>query len=185
MSLSPSLPPTPSLHKDVAKDVLVTADPPTALNDFCEFEVGDDLGNPSELDLNIKSNIKHYDLDESEAISLQEPCEEGVEPSDVDFDDDILIKEYESFSYGFDVSVSSDVDLCAEYESFSFDPIQTALLFENCKSAFVDSEAIVSENFDLDHTLVLFNITTLVDSESTILPRSFIRYDIVSTPMTH
>jgi len=170
---------------DVAKDVLVTADLPTALNDFCEFEVGDDLGNPSELDVSIKSNIKHHDLDESEVISLQEPCEEGIEPTNLDFDDDILIMEYKSFSYGFDVNVSLDVDLCVEYESFSFDPIQTALLFENCKFAFVEFETIVTENFDLDHTLVLFNITRLVDSEPTILPRLFVPYDIFSRPMTH
>ena len=32
---------------------------------------------------------------------------------------------------------------------------------------------------------MLFNITRIVDSELTILPRPFIPYDIVSRPMTH
>jgi len=71
-----------------------------------------------------------------------------LEPTILDFDDDILSIEYESFSCGFDVNVSLDVDLCAEYESFSFDPIQTALLFENCNSTFVKFETIVTEKFD-------------------------------------
>ena len=42
----------------------------------------------------------------------------------MDFNDDILSIEYKSFSCGFDANVGLDVDLCAEYESFSFDPIQ-------------------------------------------------------------
>jgi len=71
--------------------------------------VGDDLGNPSELDVSINSNIKHHELDELAAISLQEPCKKGVEPTDVDFDD-ILIMQYESFLYGFNANVSLDVD---------------------------------------------------------------------------
>jgi len=32
---------------------------------------------------------------------------------------------------------------------------------------------------------MLFDITRLVDLEPTILPRSFVPYDIVSRPMTH
>jgi len=76
LPVSPALALAPSSHKHVAKNALVTADPPIALNDFCEFEVGDDFGNPSELDVSIKSNIEHHDLDESEAISLQEPRRE-------------------------------------------------------------------------------------------------------------
>jgi len=47
-----------------------------------------------------------------------------------------------NFSYGFDVNVDLDVDLCAEYESFSFVPIQTDLLFGHCKFEFVESESI-------------------------------------------
>jgi len=64
--------------------------------------------------------------------------------------DDVLSIEYESFLCGFDVDVSLDVDLHAEYESFSFEPIQIGLLFENCKSEFVESESIAIKKFALD-----------------------------------
>jgi len=68
----------------------------------------------------------------------------------LDFDDDILSIEYGSFSCGFDVNVSLDVDLCDEYESFSFDPVQANHLFEYCKSEIVESNNVVITNFDLD-----------------------------------
>jgi len=66
------------------------------LNNFCEFKGGDDLGNLSESDVSIESNIKHHDLDESEAICLQEPYMEVIESIKLEFNDDILFVEYES-----------------------------------------------------------------------------------------
>ena len=48
----------------------------------------------------------------------------------MDFDDDILSVEYESFSCGFDVTEGLDVDFHVEFESFSFDPITPDLLFK-------------------------------------------------------
>jgi len=47
----------------------------------------------------------------------------------LEFKDDILSIEYEYFSCGFDVNVGLDVDLCAEYESLSFDPIHHDFFF--------------------------------------------------------
>ena len=44
-------------------------------------------------------------------------------------DDNILHIEYESFC-GLDVDMSLNKDFCAEYESFSVDPIQADLLLE-------------------------------------------------------
>ena len=52
--------------------------------------MGEDLGNPSELDLSIMTYNEHHDKDKSEAISLQESCEEVIEHTILDFDDDIL-----------------------------------------------------------------------------------------------
>jgi len=47
-------------------------------------------------------------------MSLQESCEEVIEPTKLELHDDILSIEYESFSCGFDVNASLDVDMCAE-----------------------------------------------------------------------
>ena len=59
-------------------------------NHSCEFEVGEDLGNPSKLDLSITTYSEHHYKDKSKAMSLQESCEEVIEPTILDFDDDIL-----------------------------------------------------------------------------------------------
>ena len=83
--------------------------------------------------MSMKSNIEHHELDESDFCS-HESCEEDVEPTILDIDDDILSIEYESFSCGFDVTLGLYLDLCAEYESFLFNPIHTDLPFESCKS---------------------------------------------------
>ena len=109
---------------------------------------------------------------------------EVLEPTKLEFNDDILSIEYESFSCVLDVNVGLDVDLCAEYEFFSFDPIQTDLLFESCKSKLVEFETIVTEIFDLDWTLVHFDAKRLVDSEPTIMPRPLIPNDTISWQMT-
>jgi len=79
--------------------------------------------------LSITLDVEHCDFDESKQAILQEPREETLEPPNWEFNDDILSIEYESFSCGFDVNVSFGADLCAEYESFSFEPIQPDLLF--------------------------------------------------------
>jgi len=88
------------------------------------------------------TEVEHRDLDESKAILL-ETCVGKIEPTILDFDDSILSIEYESFSHRFDANVGLDVDLCDEYESFSFDLIHPDFLFESHKSKFVESEAIV------------------------------------------
>ena len=131
--------------------------------------------------MSIPSAIEHRDkLDD---IS-QESCEEKVKLTTLEFNDDILSVEYESFScefnfdenfdegfcveyeslffnrlippesfpieydsFCFDINVSLDVDLCAQYEYFSFAPIQANLLFESHKSKFIESEAMVTKHF--------------------------------------
>lgn len=92
MSLSQDLTP----HTSSPEDVLVPSDPPTTLNDFCEFKVGEDLENPSELDMSIKFDIEHHDLDESEDNS-PESCVEVIAPTKLEFNDDILSIEYNFF----------------------------------------------------------------------------------------
>ena len=101
----------------------------------------------------------------------------------MEFSDDILSVEYEYFSCGFDVNVSLDVDLYAEYESFSFDSVQADFLFEYCKSNIVKSNNVVIKNSDLSQTLVMFNVTRLVNFLPTILPRLLIHFDIISSQL--
>jgi len=76
----------------------------------------------------------------------------------LEFSDDIRSIEFEAFSIGPDINVGMDMNLCVECESFSFDPIIIDLLFEFYKLEFVESANIVTENFDLDQTLVHFDI---------------------------
>ena len=83
--------------------------------------MGEQCDTIGELDLSIMTEVKPYDLDSSEDIS-SETCEEKIEPTILDFDDDVLSIENESFLCGFDVNVSLDVDLCAEYASFLLTP---------------------------------------------------------------
>jgi len=141
--------------------------------------------------MSITTYNKHHKIDESQTMSLQKSCEEPLGPTKLEFNDDILSIEYNNNNnnnnnntsqYGFrfrrvrgDVDVSLDVDLCAEYESFSFDPIQTDLLFDNYKSEFVESESIATENFALDYTHAHFDANRLVDFAPTILPRPLIQ----------
>ena len=155
-SLSQDLAPHTSSPTDITKDVLASADPPTTLNYSFEFEEGDECGNPSELD-----------------CCSHESCEEDVEPTAFEFNDDILYAEYESFLYGLDldVNVGLDVDLCAAYESFSFNPIQPDFLFESCKSKFVESNNIANKNFALDWTHMHIGLNRLVDFRPYDLPR--------------
>ena len=115
--------------------------------------VGDDLGSRIELDVSIKSNTKHHDLEESKSISLHEPCAEVIEPTKLEFNNDILSIEYESFACEFDDNESFDEGFYAKYKSFSFDHVQADISFEYCKFEIVESENIVIKNFDLDQTL--------------------------------
>jgi len=85
----------------------------------------------------------------------------------------------------FAMNVSLDVDLCAEYESFSFDHIQADLLFESHKSQFIEPEAIVTEHFDLDQTHIHIDLKGLVDLGPSYLPRPVIHDDYISRLMTH
>ena len=103
----------------------------------------------------------------------------------MEFSDNILSIEYESFSCGVNVNVGSDVDLCAEYESFSFDPIRIDLLFENCKSKFVEPGSISTKNFALNQIHAHFGTQRLVDFAPTILSRPLTPDDLISMPMTH
>ena len=100
------------------------------------------------LDMGTATEVKPYDLDDLEDIS-QELYDEVTESTILDFDDDILSVEYEYFSCGFDVNVSLDVDLCAEYESFSFDSVQADCLYVYYKSKIVESNNVVIKNSDL------------------------------------
>jgi len=185
LSLSPALAPEFSSPTDVIEDVLIFANPPTTLNAYFEFEEGDEYGNPSELDLSITTDFEHHELDELDGTILQESCEGEATPTRLEFSDDILSIEYESFSCGFDVNVGLDVNLCAEYESFSFYPIRTDLLFGNCKSEFVKSGAIVTEHFDLDQTLMHSELKGLVDLGLTNLPILILYDNPISRPMSH
>ena len=49
---------------------------------------------------------------------------------------------------------------------------------------FVKSQAIVTENVDLDQTLAYFDIKWLVDFETTVLPGPAIHDDTISIAMT-
>jgi len=92
--------------------------------------------------------------------------------------------EYKSFSSKFDIHGSSDDDFYADYESFSFDSIQTDFLFEYCKPEFVESEMIATMNFALDQTHTHIGLNRLVNLAPILLPRLFVHADIVSRPMT-
>jgi len=65
MSLPPNLAPRTSSPKGITDDVLVSANPPTTLNHFCEFDVGEQSDNISELDISITFEVEPYNLDES------------------------------------------------------------------------------------------------------------------------
>jgi len=58
---------------------------------------------------------------------------------------------------------------CAEYLSFSFNPIKTDNLFEPSKSSFVESETY--ENFILDQTLTYIDTKRHGEFKPTDFPR--------------
>lgn len=119
VSLSSDLAPHTSSHTDVINNVLVSTSPPTIFDDSSESE-GQEPEKPDELDMSIPSVVEHHNkLDD---IVVQESCEEEVEPTILEFNDDILSVEYESFSCGFNFDDNFDEDFCVEYELFSFNP---------------------------------------------------------------
>jgi len=88
MPLSPNLAPHTSSHTDVIDDVLVSTDRPTPLHDSFEVEASRALASASELDTSVTSDVELHDkLDD---IAVQESCEEEVEPTSLEFNDDIL-----------------------------------------------------------------------------------------------
>jgi len=116
MSLSPDLASHTTSHMDVTENVLVYVDPPTIFDESSKSEEGQESEHTGELDLSIPSVVEFHDLDDSNAIS-QESREKDIEPTIMDFDDDILSVEYESFLCGFDITASLDEGFCVEYES--------------------------------------------------------------------
>ena len=69
MSLSPDLAPHTSSPKGIIDDILVFANPPTTLNDFYEFDVGEQSDIVSALDISITPEVEPYDLDDLKGIS--------------------------------------------------------------------------------------------------------------------
>jgi len=128
--LSPGLAPCASTPKGVTDDVLVSANLPTTLNDLYELDVCEQSDIACELDISITPEVEPRDLDESQEVVSQELCDEVTELTILDFDDDILYAEYESFSYEIDVTEGLVVGSHVEYESFSFDSIIPDLLFK-------------------------------------------------------
>ena len=67
-----------------------------------------------------------------------------------------------------------DLDLCTEYDSFSFDLVQTDIHFESCKSEAVEYDNLVIANFNFEQTLTPFEIRRLVIQDPWFcLDRSF------------
>jgi len=111
-----SLPPNLAPHTSSQTDVLIYTDPPTIFDASSESEEGQESEHTGELDMSIPSVVELHDLDDLNAI-LQESCEEEVEePTTVEFHDDILSVEYESFSWGFNFDENFDEGFCVEYE---------------------------------------------------------------------
>jgi len=54
----------------------------------------------------------------------------SIEPTKLEFNDDILSIEYESFACGFHDNGSFDEGFCLEYEYLLFEPITIDLLCE-------------------------------------------------------
>ena len=67
--------------------------PPTPFAQSCEFHEGEQFKSASVLD-------KHANFDELEATFVRESCEEVVELTILEFDNDNLSIAYESFWYG-------------------------------------------------------------------------------------
>ena len=69
------------------------------------------------------------------------------------------------------LATSLSPNLCAAYESFSFDPIKPDFLFQSCESKFVESKNIANKNFALDQTQTHIGLNRHVDFRPYDLPR--------------
>jgi len=132
LSLSSDRALEPSSHRDVIKDVLIFGDPPTPFTHSCELEEGEGFESDRELDMSITTNVAHHNYKDSEDTFVKESCSDVVKfvPTNLEFD----VAEYKCFSYGSDKIESLDVDLCVDYESFSFAPIITYHFYESFRS---------------------------------------------------
>ena len=96
-----------------------------------------------------------------------------------------MFAEYECFSYGLDKIESLDVDLYADYESFSIAPIITYHFCESFKSKFLESKPFEPVTCNLNHTLKYAKITRLVNLGPTNVPRYCVHDNHIFRPMTH
>jgi len=103
----------------------------------------------------------------------------------LEFDDDILGVEYESFSCRLNEDESLDVGFYVEYESFSFGLVSVDDLFDPSKSTFTESKTFVPMIADLDQTLGHIERKRLVYLEPTILRRQHVRDNKICRPLTH
>jgi len=108
-----------------------------------------------------------------------------VEPTNLEFYDDIPCMEYESFSYGLDKNEDLDVGFCIQCKSFSFNPIISILILGKSKFEFLESKSFVPMIVNLDQTLEHIEIKGFIDIGSTILPRQFIHDDQISRPIAY
>ena len=91
LPLSPELAPCTNSQEDITDDVLIYADPTTLFNDSFESAKGQESENASELDTSMTTDVKRHDLDDSEDIAIQEPCEEEIGPTNLEFNDHIFL----------------------------------------------------------------------------------------------
>ena len=85
------------------------------------------------------SSLEHVTDEQSDSDSeLEISMIPTVEFHDSDDSKDVLQELH-------DVDMSLSKDSCVEYESFSIDLIQTDLLFESCKSDYIESENTTTE----------------------------------------
>jgi len=77
------------------------------------------------------------------------------------------------------------VDLCVDYESFSFGPFIIYHFYESFKSEFLESKPFKPITVDLNHSLKFAKIKRLVNLGPTNMPRYFVHDYHISRPMTH
>ena len=136
----------------------------------------------SELEISTIPALEFHDLGDSKDVS-QELHDEIPELTMFEFDDNILPVEYESFSGEFGIHGSSNDGFRADYESFSFNSIQSDFFFESSKSESVESEMITTDDF-IDQTHMHTEFKGLVDFDPFAWPKLLVHADPISRPMT-
>jgi len=120
----------------------------------------------------------------------QELHDETPELTMLGFDDDILYAEYESFSYGLNVTEGFDVGFDVEFESFSFNPIFPNLLFRlddfilpvEYESFFYKFETHGSSNDGFCADYGSFSIDSIqTDFLFDYCKSNFVEYEIIAT----